>query len=165
LRFHPNLTHGPTGTGFPAMVAGIQDHDGKLVAIHRTFLLPDGSGKAQVSTPKMALGPIGDCAVRLAKAGPILGLAEGIESGLSAQQLFDVPCWTALGSRLDRVWLPDVARHVVIYADNGTAGLEAAHKAVEAFTSLQRRVTLRLPPEAYGDWNDALQALEAEQIT
>ncbi len=48
-------------------------------------------------------------------------------------------------------------------ADNGPAGLEAAHKAVKVFTGLQRRVTLRLPPEGFDDWNSALKALAAER--
>ena len=161
IRYHPGLRHGPTGLILPTMVAAVQAPDRRVTAIHRTFLNEFG-GKATVSTPKMALGPLGTGAVRLAKAGPVLGLAEGVETGLSAQQLFSVPVWAALGSRLDRVALPDIVRHIVIYADNGSAGVEAAHKAVEAFTSLQRRVTLRLPPERFGDWNDALQALERE---
>ena len=100
--------------------------------------------------------------MRLAKAGPVLGLGEGIETALSAMQLFDTPCWAALGSRLASVWLPEDVRHVMLFADNGPAGLEAAHKAVKAFTGLQRRVTLRLPPEGFDDWNDALKALAAE---
>ncbi len=51
----------------------------------------------------------------------------------------------------------------IIYADNGEPGQQAANKAVEAFTRQQRKVTLRLPPDGYGDWNDALVALEREQ--
>ena len=146
LRYHPNLTYNHTGTEFPAMVAAVQAPDGTFAAIHRTFLLPGGEGKAQITSPKMALGPIGSGAVRLAKAGSVLGLAEGIETALSAMQLFDVPTWAALGSRLDQVALPETVRHVIIYADNGDAGLVVAHKAVKAFTHQGRRVTLRLPP-------------------
>ena len=162
LRFHMNLTYTQTDTGFPAVVAGVQGPDSKIVAVHRTYLLPDGRGKAQVSKPKMALGPIGNGAVRLAKADTELGLAEGVETALSAMQIFDTPCWAVLGSRFDKVWLPDVVRRVELFADSGPAGLSAAHKAVEAFTGQGRKVTLRLPPEGFGDWNDALVALAAE---
>ncbi len=41
--------------------------------------------------------------------------------------------------------------------------LKAANKAVDEFTSQGRKVTLRWAPAGYGDWNDALQALEQEQ--
>ena len=111
----------------------------------------------------MALGRIGKGAVRLAKAGPVLGLAEGIETALSAMQLFDVPTWAALGSRMHQVALPEVVHHVVIYADNGGAGLKAANKAVDEFTGQGCKVTVRWPPTGYGDWNDALRALEQER--
>ena len=59
--------------------------------------------------------------------------------------------------------IAEVVHHVVVYADNGEAGLVAANKAVEAFTGQGRKVTLRLPPDDFGDWNDALRALEQEQ--
>ena len=59
--------------------------------------------------------------------------------------------------------LPDVVRRVVIYADNGESGLQAANKAIEKFTGDGRRVMLRLPSAGYGDWNDALAALQEEQ--
>ena len=163
LRFHPNLEYHPTGTQFPAMVAAVQGADRNITGVHRTYLLPDGSAKAVLSSPKMALGHIGNGAVRLARAGPVLGLAEGIETALSAMQLFGVPCWAGIGSRLDKMTLPDIVRSVTVFADNGDAGTKAAHKAVETFTGQGRKVTLRFPPKGLGDWNDALQALQAEQ--
>jgi hypothetical protein len=69
LRYHGALKHGPTGLRFPALVAGVTSGTGKFVAIHRTFLKLDGSGKAAVSDPKMALGSLQDGAVRLGRAG------------------------------------------------------------------------------------------------
>ncbi len=159
LRYAAALKHGPTGLILPGLVAGITDGGGNFVAIHRTYLKVDGSGKAVVSSPKMALGSIGNGAVRLGQAGKALGLAEGIETGLSAQQLFEIPCWAALGSRMDRVDLPGAVIEVHIFGDNGKPGREAAEKAAERFTSQGRRVMLRFPPEPFGDWNDALQAL------
>jgi hypothetical protein len=158
LRCHRNLTHSKTGLTFPAMVAAVQGPDRRVTAIHRTFLLRDGRGKARVSSPKMALGPLGRGAVRLGPLAPALGLAEGIETALSASQLFEIPCWAALGSRLDQVELPAEVIEVQIFGDNGTAGHEAAQKAAEAFRAAGRRVVLRFPPERFPDWNDALQA-------
>ncbi len=159
LRYAAALKHGPTGLILPGLVAGITDGSGNFVAIHRTYLKVDGSGKAPVSSPKMALGAIGDGAVRLGRAGTALGLAEGIETGLSTLQLFEIPVWAALGSRMDRVDLPGAVIEVQIFGDNGKPGREAAEKAAERFTSQGRRVVLRFPPEPFGDWNDALQAL------
>jgi len=82
-----------------------------------------------------------------------------VETALSAMQLFEIPTWAALGSRLDRVDVPGNVIEVQIFGDNGEPGHEAAEKAAEKFTSQGRRVVLRFPPEPFGDWNDALQAL------
>lgn len=156
IRYHPGLKHRPSGLVFPALVAAIQAHDGALVAIHRTFLSPGRSRKADVVPRKMALGAIGRGAVRLAPAGSVLGLAEGIETALSAMQLFYLPCWAALGSRLERVGLPEAARHVVLFADRGKAGENTARRAAAAFARDGRRATISLPDVPFGDWNDQL---------
>ena len=91
IRYHPGLRHKATGLVLPAMVAAVQAPDRRVCAIHRTFLNEYGA-KASVLTPKMALGSLGAGAVRLAKAGRVLGLAEGIEDALSAMQLCGLPC-------------------------------------------------------------------------
>jgi hypothetical protein len=160
LRHHSALKHGPTGLDFPALVAAVQAPTGKVAAVHRTYLLPDGRGKAPVNSPKMALGPIGAGAVRLGPAKAAMALAEGIETGLSAMQLFDIPVWAALGSRLDRVELPGWVIEVQIFGDNGEPGHKAAQGAAEALTAQGRRVAIRYPPEQFGDWNAAVQAME-----
>jgi DNA primase len=136
------------------MIAAVQAVDQRITAIHRTYIQLDGQGKANVKTPKMALGPIGGGAVHLAVAGPVLGIAEGIETGLAAMQLFDIPVWCALGSRLDRVALPDVVSNVIVLADSGNAGTEAADKAMKAFFGQGRKATLCVPD--LGDFNDVL---------
>ena len=157
LRYHSNLTHWDTGLDFPTMVAGVQDGNGKFTAIHRTYLLPDGRGKAQVNKPKKARGLLVDGAVRLAPARKSLGLAEGIETALSTMQLFEIPVWAALScGRFTSVAMPDDVIEVQIFADNGAPGVEAAAMAREAFTATGRRVAIRRPPEAFSDWNDAM---------
>ena len=161
LRYHPALKHGPTGLVLPAMVAAVTHWPSRdVTAVHRTFLKVGGNGQVTVSTSKMAIGVIGAGAVRLASAQPALGIAEGIETALSAMQLFEIPVWAALGSRMDRVTLPEQVVEIHIFGDNGGPGHEAAEKAAHVFTRQGRRVALRFPPLEYGDWNDALQAKE-----
>lgn len=156
LRFHSNLKHWPTGLFFPALVAGVQSGTGQFQAIHRTYLLPDGRDKAPVSTPKMALGSLGDGAVRLGEAGMALGLSEGVETGLSAQQMFKIPVWAVLGARYDGVTVPSQVSEIQLFADNGKAGEEAAHKAAGIFAAVGKRVFIRRPPAQFDDWNSAL---------
>ena len=159
IRDHPGLKHTPTGLNLPAMVAAITGADRKVLAVQRTFLRVDGRGKANVNEPKLSLGAMGAGAVRLGPAGPVLGIAEGVESGLSAAQLFGLPIWCSLScSRLDRLWLPPETLEVHIFGDNGTRGHEGAERAAKAYQTQGRRVVVRFPPERFGDWNDALSA-------
>jgi len=158
LRFHPGLRIDPHNDAeFPAMVAAVTDLAGSIVAIQRTFLALDGKGKASFERPKRALGPVGQGAVCLAPAGPVVGLAEGIETGLSAMEIFRVPVWCALGSNLARLVLPERVRNVAIFADRGEAGERAAAVASRTFHDQGRKVAIRFP-ERGKDFNDELKA-------
>src|SRR5262249_2023534 len=64
IRFHPRLWYS-RGVFLPAMVAAIEDLEGRIVAIHRTYLKPDGTSKADVEDNKKALGPYHRRAVHL----------------------------------------------------------------------------------------------------
>ena len=161
IRYHPGLRHKATGLILPAMVAAVQAPDRRVTAIHRTFLNEFG-GKAALSAPKMALGPLGAGAVRLAKAGRVIGLAEGIETALSAMEITGTPCWAALSAtRLSRVAMPPGVRAVALFADNGDAGERAAREAAAAYRRQGKAVTIQRPPQGSADWNDALNAMEA----
>ena len=154
LRYNPSVWYASSGLSLPCMVAAVQSPDRRIVAIHRTYIRLDGRGKASIVTPKMALGPLGAGAVRLGPANAALGIAEGIETGLSAMQLFGLPVWCALGSRLHRIALPEVVHRVVIFADSGEAGMEAADKALKTFSGQGHKTEICAPD--LGDFNDVL---------
>jgi DNA primase len=159
LRFHAALQPDPRSPEtFPAMIVGVTNNNGEIVAIQRTFLAADGRGKASISAPKRSLGPIGLGCVRLADAAALLGIAEGVETGLSAMQMFKMPVWCALGSNLSRIDLPQLARNVVIFADKGRAGEDAAAKARIEFKAQGRRVSVQFPDHGE-DFNDQLRHL------
>jgi DNA primase len=158
LRCHPGLpTGGPGSPEFPAMVAAVTNLQGEVIAIQRTFLARDGRGKAMIEAPKRSLGPLAEGAVQLAPAGVTLGIAEGVETGLSAMALFRVPVWCALGANLARIALPPEVRNVAIFADRGEAGEAAAEKARLHFCQLGRRVAVRFPASGK-DFNDEARA-------
>ena len=55
----------------PAMVTAITNPAGDHIATHRTFLAGDGSGKANVSTPRKVAGKYGKGpTIRLMPAAP-----------------------------------------------------------------------------------------------
>ena len=93
--------------------------------------------------------------MRLAKAGRVLGLAEGVETALSAMQLTGIPTWASLGaSRMHRVLVPDLVGELQVFADNDMPGRAAAERT--AYEHRHRRVVLRFPPDGCKDWNDWL---------
>ena len=96
LRFHPSLKHKDSGKVLPAMVAALTIWPGTdLVAIHRTYLRPDGSAKADVDPNKMSLGPIRGGAVRLGPPAPKMAVTEGIEDGMTIFQETGLSVWAA----------------------------------------------------------------------
>lgn len=163
LRFHPECWH-PTAKRFPAMIARI---DGlPRLAIHRTYLQPDGSAKAKVDPPKAMQGAAKGGAVRLAKADGPLVVAEGIETALSlACGLLtgSATIWAALScSGIAGLRLPDRRRPELIVASDGDdAGCNAAHKLAQRASDLGWKVSL-LPAPQGRDWNDILNMKGAE---
>jgi putative DNA primase/helicase len=100
LRWAPACPQ-PSGLYLPAMLARIDNIDGELIGVHRTFLKPDGSGKADAEPPKTMIGRAMGGAVRLGAVRPDhwLVIGEGIESTASAIQLWTSPSgWAALSA-------------------------------------------------------------------
>jgi len=162
IRFLPDARHKPTGLLLPAMVAGVQDHAGRVVGIHRTFLSLDGTAKAGVREPKMSFGPIGGGAVRLALAGRELAICEGIESALSFQQATGITTWAALSvSGIRSLVLPEEISAVVLGPDGDDPGDGAAVDAARRFIKEGREVRIARPPRGM-DWNDVLREPERE---
>ena len=157
LRYHPNCWHRATAKRYPAMVAAVQGN--KLAAIHRTFLRPDGSGKADVEIPKMMLGSTAGASVRLTEGRESLVVCEGIETALSLSSgLLRVPAaiWAALStSGMRNLSLPPQAGQLTIAPDGDKAGREAASALAARADALGWRVTLLPAPEGL-DWNDVL---------
>ncbi len=143
----------------PAMLAVLRDAESKPVTIHRTYLSSDG-GKADVESPRRMMPgsiPTGS-AVRLCGYDKILGIAEGIETALSAQKLFDVPVWAALNTTLMAKWRPPKGvSSVIIFADNdhNFAGQKAASDLAHKI-SRDVSVEIKIPEESGRDWNDVL---------
>lgn len=137
LLFCDDLSDFDTRRGWPGLVAIVRDAGGAPTGgIHRTYLLDDGSAKAPPG--KKMLGPVGAGSVRLFAIGAAghLGVAEGIETALSAQSIFGVPTWAALSAEGLRRWQwPDTTKRVTIFGDAGEAGMQAARDLAQRLTA------------------------------
>jgi hypothetical protein len=165
IRFHPRCPRRiEAGTELlPAMVAEIVDPlTGTFVGVHRTFLLPDGSGKVPVQ-PRMMLGRAG--VVRLADDEQVtlgLGLTEGIENGLSVMQVAGwSPVW-ACGSASNIAKFPvlDGIESLTIFADADQPGMIAARECAARWAAAGCEVRI-IPPRRGGDWNDLAREIAA----
>jgi putative DNA primase/helicase len=79
----------------PVMVAAVQRPDGLIVSTQITILTHKGT-RAAVAVPKITHGALGAGAFRGGPPAPVLGLAEGIETALSAQIMFGVTVWASV---------------------------------------------------------------------
>jgi predicted P-loop ATPase len=157
LLFHDDLVDFETKRGWPGLVAIVRDGTGNPTGgIHRTFLQDDGSSKAPPG--KKMLGPVAGGSVRLSTipADGHLGIAEGIETALSAWVLFAIPTWAALSASNLRDWQwPEGIRRVTIFADAGNAGMQAAAALADRLNLVDIPSTIVVPLHA-DDFNDDL---------
>jgi putative DNA primase/helicase len=156
LRFHPGLKH-PSGDTWPAMVALVtRGTDDTPLAIHRTFLTHEGTGKAPVEPQKMMLGPCRGGAVRLAAPSNVLMVGEGIETCLAGMQGARLPAWAALSTAgLRSLDLPNEVRDIIVLADGDNAGEAAARDCGLRWMGEGRRVRIARSPQGL-DFNDLL---------
>ncbi|WP_160935232.1 DUF7146 domain-containing protein [Teichococcus coralli] len=162
LRFHPRARHPEAEGLFPVLLALVRRAtDGEPVALHRTYLRPDGSGKADLDPPKASFGPVAGGVVMLhvaPAAGPLV-LAEGIETALAASALMRVPTWACISAgNLARLTLPATARDVIVAADADAPGQRAAWAAAQRWEGEGRRVRVAIPDTSGTDFCDVLRA-------
>ncbi len=168
LGYHPRCyyrpdEHSPTEL-WPAMVASVTDLTGRQAGAHRTWLMPDGSGKAPLKTPRRAMGDLLGNAVRFGIPGEVLAAGEGIETVLSLRQVLPhMPMLAALSAaHLAAILFPETLRRLYIVRDNDPAGdgtrdglIERANAAgIEAIT---------ISP-SLSDFNDDLRILGLDAL-
>ncbi len=143
------------GKNYPAMVAPVMDKDGHLLGAQVTLLSRDG--KKRIKGQKRSYGNIAGGYLQLATPSPDrpLIVAEGIETALAGHQITGLPAIATLGtSGMKSVSIPECSE-VIILADKGEAGSEAA--TVLAERAVQHRVTRIIAPQKEDDWADSLK--------
>lgn len=159
LRFHQRVQIGSrsNATYRPALLAAVRDDVG-VVAVHRTFLDAETGRIANIGSPKLMLGRPLTGVVRLGTPRSILGVAEGLETALSAAALLDFPVWAVLGNeRFGMVSLPRAITTLVVLPDNDAGG-ERAAKLARAQMRAGLSIKILLPPGGNNDWNDVARS-------
>ena len=137
--------------------------EAKMDTMHRTYLRADGLAKAEMQSPrKLMPGEVPEGAsVMLSKwtESGTLGIAEGIETALSASALFGIPVWAAINSTMLEKWVPPAGcEEVAIFGDNDAkfGGQAAAYRLAHRLSVKGMAVTVSIPDQQGMDWNDVL---------
>jgi phage/plasmid primase-like uncharacterized protein len=168
LRMHPGLHYHDKDLGrsgpFPTIISAVVDPDYHGVCIHRIYITNDGK-KAPVRDAKKLMShasdsPMRGACVRLFPHGPVLGVAEGIETAIAVTEATGIPCWAAITSTLLPYFVPpaDVQR-VVVFADKdlpstlhpGGAGQDAGRTLVTNLWEKKIKASLAIPPSPIPD--------------
>jgi hypothetical protein len=161
LRFHSRCyyrpdEHSPTET-WPAMVAAVTDLSDRITGAHRTWLAPDGSGKAPIDIQRKAMGDLLGHAVRFGLPRDVLAAGEGIESVLSAREV--MPSMSAAAAlsaaHLAAILFHDALRRLYVVRDNDRAGDGARNTLIERANAVGIEVIALSP--MLGDFNEDLR--------
>ncbi len=154
----------------PAMVCPITNIDTQeVIGLHRTFIRPDGSGKADIpkKDQKKMLGFSKGGVIRLSPQEHVtngLGITEGIEDGLSILGIGWSPVWVALNSKgIEKIPVIAGVDSLTIFADHDTPkkdgsrpGQDSALKCARRWSQAGREVTIYTPNKRGADWNKTL---------
>lgn len=163
LRFHPRCFYRANDSApremRPALLAAVTDLNGTVTGAHRTWLAPDGAGKAPIATPRRAMGRLLGNGVRFGTARDVLAAGEGIETALSLRCVLPrLPLVAALSANhLAALALPSGLRRLYIARDNDHAGCLAA-EALTAYAQANEIEAVTLTPVT-DDFNADLRLL------
>lgn len=160
LRLHPRLAYWEGGDrgAWPVMVAPLVAFDGRVLALHRTYLMTDGR-KAPVPTVKKLTGTAGPLAgACIPLHGPrqgVIGIAEGIETAQAAHLASGLPTVAAYcaGNLAAYTW-PASIRRIVVFADADPAGAAAAQSLKARALGMGLSVVVMTPSTPGMDWCD-----------
>lgn len=149
----------------PAMVAPLVAPDGRVVALHRTYLHADGrpyltsEGRKVKKLTGTAGALAGACIPLHQPRNGVIGVAEGIETALAAWCASSVPTVAAYCAGNLAAWQwPAGVQRVVIFADNDNAGREAADTLRARVIRAGLQASVMTPTDPGSDWCDVLAA-------
>jgi putative DNA primase/helicase len=145
---------------YNVMASKISAPSGEGISIHQTYVTIDGQ-KAPVENSKRMLAgslPAGS-AIRLGEPSERMGVAEGIETAISASLVANMPVWSCISAPILKGFEPpEICKSLTIFADNDKnfVGQAAAYELARRISmSYKIHVEVRVP-EIVGDWNDVL---------
>ncbi|ODT65212.1 MAG: DNA primase [Pelagibacterium sp. SCN 63-23] len=172
LRFHPNCYYRDAASGlmtqFPALIAAVTDTAGALTGVHRTWLNPDGTGKAMVESPRRAMGHLLGSGVRFGfrpdHPTTVMAAGEGLETMLSLRMVASaMPMIAGLSAgHFGALALPARLQRLYLAGDTDAAGRSGTGRLSQR-AQAQGIEVLSLRPRL-GDFNDDLRRLGRDAL-
>lgn len=172
LRYHPHCYYRRSDEdvlsvkpAYPAMIAAVTDLEGSLRGVHRTWLDPARSTKADVAYPRRAMGHLLGNGVRFGLAGEVMAFGEGIETMLSLREIAPVlPLVAGLSAaHLAALEFPGPLRRLYVARDRDAAGLAAFGAIVDRASSV--RIDVRPLDPRLDDFNSDLVRIGRKGMT
>jgi len=178
LRFHHSLPYyqeDDDGNNvlvgkFPAIIAAIKDLEGNIITLHRTYLTPTGYKAKVECARKMMTVPadktVTGKAIQLGgqPVDGVLGIAEGMETAMSAIKCYGIPTWSAVSATILANFEPPKGVHtLIIWADRDRSltGQKVAQvlkaKMKEKGINTHIMIPMRPIKGKSVDWNDVLR--------
>jgi hypothetical protein len=150
---------------YPAMIAAVTDLDGSLQGVHRTWLDPDRSTKADVAYPRRAMGHLLGHGVRFGLAGEVMAFGEGIETMLSLREIAPALPLVAGSSaaHLAALEFPSPLRRLYVARDRDAAGLAAFGAIADRASAV--RIDVRPLDPRLDDFNSDLVRIGRKGMT
>ena len=143
---------------YHALLEILQNPSGDVVSFQRVYLAEDGSKANLNPVRKMMPGlSMEGAAVRLSLAKERMGIAEGVETSISAAKIHGLPVWAGLSAwGVENFIPPEVCRSLVIFGDADTnhVGQASAHALAKRLALKGMSVEVRIPPRLGTDWQD-----------
>lgn len=178
LRFHHSLPYyqeDDEGNNvlvgkFPAIIAAIKDLEGNIITLHRTYLTPTGYKAKVECARKMMTVPaektVTGNAIQLGglPVDGVLGIAEGMETAMSAIKCYGIPTWSAVSATILANFEPPEGIHtLIIWADRDRSltGQKVAQALKARMEKMGINTHIMIPMRPIKgksvDWNDVLR--------
>jgi putative DNA primase/helicase len=154
---------------FPIMASRVDDENGNIVSIHRTYLNRVGQ-KADVSPVKVLMAgtiPTGSAIRLFSSVAEEMGIAEGVETALAAFLTTGVPTWSAISAPLLRSFNPPASvKRLTIFSDNDAnyTGQAAAYDLARRLVMSRKiEVVVRVPVMPDTDFLDQMRGNDEQR--
>ena len=158
---------------FPAIIAPVYTSMDATdpIGVHRTYLAPDGNGKAEVPVAKKCMGKMagGFIPIQQPHESRELALAEGIEDAMAISMATGSAVWATISANNMAKVVGAIPANVTalrIFADNDRAGRDAAEATAAAWRKVRGPAAdvVTVYPSTGKDVNDMYRAGGAEAV-